>query len=365
MKRISTATAVQNRFVDGNKSTGQKATQFSAEWCNQIQEEIAGLLESNGVTLGDSENQLVALFSKVFTSGFDSVHMSKDDSTMDADGKDLKYMVTVQGQGAVESEMDPAGFSSSVGSSGKTKYMSRAIRIYDSEDNLVGSVVFDESGATPKFVFNQPVSFADGAVVPAGKALDADTVISSKVKSYSGNTHSDTQAYYDISYEKIELDTGYGPGRSKLHINKGNDGGFTVLGVEMLKSYTESGSTSYFELTPDGLVLHYGSGTSEKLFSVARDGNGYSISGVTNVTASGIIRGDGNSILTTSNVDLTQSPYSGYAEGTQITVANDVVSGQPQGVVNVTYASGVSPDPISANTAHVYVKGRQGWNRVV
>lgn len=77
MKRISTATAVQNRFVDGNKSTGQKATQFSAEWCNQIQEEIAGLLEGNGITLGGSENQLFGLFSKIFSVGFGAIEMKK------------------------------------------------------------------------------------------------------------------------------------------------------------------------------------------------------------------------------------------------------------------------------------------------
>lgn len=66
MKRISTATAVQNRFVDGNKSTGQKATQFSAEWCNQIQEELANLLELNGVSLDGSERQLYDLISDMF-----------------------------------------------------------------------------------------------------------------------------------------------------------------------------------------------------------------------------------------------------------------------------------------------------------
>lgn len=39
MKRIDTPTAVSGRFVDGNKTTGRKATQFSAEWCNHIAKE--------------------------------------------------------------------------------------------------------------------------------------------------------------------------------------------------------------------------------------------------------------------------------------------------------------------------------------
>ena len=45
MKRINTATAVNGMFVDGNRALGQKATQFSAEWCNTIQEELCAIVE--------------------------------------------------------------------------------------------------------------------------------------------------------------------------------------------------------------------------------------------------------------------------------------------------------------------------------
>lgn len=45
MKRINTATAVNNMFVDGNRTLGRKATQFSAEWCNVIQEELCAIVE--------------------------------------------------------------------------------------------------------------------------------------------------------------------------------------------------------------------------------------------------------------------------------------------------------------------------------
>ena len=45
MKRINTATAVNGKFVDGNRTLGQKATQFSAEWCNAIQEELCAIVE--------------------------------------------------------------------------------------------------------------------------------------------------------------------------------------------------------------------------------------------------------------------------------------------------------------------------------
>ena len=45
MKRINTATAVNGKFVDGNRTLGQKATQFSSEWCNTIQEELCAIVE--------------------------------------------------------------------------------------------------------------------------------------------------------------------------------------------------------------------------------------------------------------------------------------------------------------------------------
>lgn len=46
MKRINTATAVNGMFVDGNRALGRRATQFSAEWCNAIQEELCAIVES-------------------------------------------------------------------------------------------------------------------------------------------------------------------------------------------------------------------------------------------------------------------------------------------------------------------------------
>ena len=46
MKRINTPTATQDhKFRDGNKATGVAATQFSAEWCNDVQEELCNIIE--------------------------------------------------------------------------------------------------------------------------------------------------------------------------------------------------------------------------------------------------------------------------------------------------------------------------------
>lgn len=47
MKRINTPTATQDhKFRDGNRTTGLKATQFSAEWCNDVQEELCNIIET-------------------------------------------------------------------------------------------------------------------------------------------------------------------------------------------------------------------------------------------------------------------------------------------------------------------------------
>lgn len=60
MKRINTATAVNGMFVDCNRALGQKATQFSAEWCNAIQEELCAIVELiTGTAVTGSSNREV------------------------------------------------------------------------------------------------------------------------------------------------------------------------------------------------------------------------------------------------------------------------------------------------------------------
>ena len=49
MKRINTPTASSGKFVDGNPSIGRKATQLSAEWCNNVQEELCNAITTRRV----------------------------------------------------------------------------------------------------------------------------------------------------------------------------------------------------------------------------------------------------------------------------------------------------------------------------
>ena len=79
MKLINTPTAVNHRFVDGNREVGRKATQFSAEWCNQVQQELWNLIVAikGGNPDGSSEEEAAAAFNAYFKSG--DVKMSPDE----------------------------------------------------------------------------------------------------------------------------------------------------------------------------------------------------------------------------------------------------------------------------------------------
>lgn len=140
MKRISTATSVNNRFVDGNKSTGRKATQLNAEWFNQVQEEICKLLESAGITVGagDADNQLMQLFTSLFVlqaafksltckkgfeGGYSLVEIDGETLAMSASGEGVtdnsaltvsrllqKFQKSISGGGLLSTELSPSGF---------------------------------------------------------------------------------------------------------------------------------------------------------------------------------------------------------------------------------------------------------------
>lgn len=138
MKRISTATSVNNKFVDGDKSTGRKATRLNAEWFNQVQEEICKLLESAGITVGagDADNQLVQMFTQLFVlqaafksvtckkgfeGGYSLVEIDGETLAMSASGNSVtdnssltvsrllqKFQKSISGGGSLSTEMSPS-----------------------------------------------------------------------------------------------------------------------------------------------------------------------------------------------------------------------------------------------------------------
>lgn len=79
MQRISTSTKStdlfgvgKHGFKDGNQSLGIPPTDFNAEWCNQIQEEIANAIEAAGVALsaGNRSQLIDALIKKGLQQGY-------------------------------------------------------------------------------------------------------------------------------------------------------------------------------------------------------------------------------------------------------------------------------------------------------
>jgi hypothetical protein len=78
MHRIDTSGNVLNRFSEGNPAAGQLATRLSAAWFNDVQENIAEVIEYAGIALvKGTETQLrdaiVALIAGVVGSGGGSV----------------------------------------------------------------------------------------------------------------------------------------------------------------------------------------------------------------------------------------------------------------------------------------------------
>ena len=174
MKRISTSTAVQNKFVDGNKDTGLKPTKLNAEWFNQVQEEICKLLEAAGITVGGSDDQLVQLFTtlfvleaafkslalkKFFSGGYSQTNINGENLKMLAEGTSvtdnssvelsrllMKFMKS-SASGALITEISPAHFS--VNASGNSDAVELEILndriLFKSGDPLAqhASIVYD------------------------------------------------------------------------------------------------------------------------------------------------------------------------------------------------------------------------------
>ena len=213
MKRISTSTAVQNKFVDGNKATGQKATQFNAEWCNQVQEEICNLLEAAGVTVGGNDHQLKDLLTVLFvldlklksmmckktvtggqstvTSDGETISISAsgngitDDSAAELSRLLLKLFKTSSGN-SLQSEVSPEHVAvKQVGAGNATilvELLKDRISFKSGSGNSlteIGSIVYDST--TGKMIFNgaNGIDFANAVSTASGITFS---------KSFSGGT---------------------------------------------------------------------------------------------------------------------------------------------------------------------------------
>lgn len=127
MQRISTPSASSDhKFLPGDGGTF-RGTQFSAAWCNAVQEEICNLLEDNGVTLDDNnDGQLRTLFhhlirGKYVAQGHNGVQIGADGlhiSTTSGYGIDIDAdvgSITVNIEDAAKTVIDELGVTSSSG----------------------------------------------------------------------------------------------------------------------------------------------------------------------------------------------------------------------------------------------------------
>lgn len=237
MKRISTSTAVDNKFVDGNKATGQKATKLNAEWFNQLQEEICKLLEAAGITVGagDADNQLMQLFTslfvlqatlksatckKSFEGGYSTVAVDGEKIDMSASGESLtdnsslmisrllqKFQKSNEG-GMVSSEISPTGL---------------IVKAVGSDDTVLVEVK------------NGSIIFKSGNPLAAGVSIIYDQTNKNITVSSTGTT---------VFTESIEVQSGWVYGDVKADIiepltaNAPVTIGSSVGGVELIGTTT-------------------------------------------------------------------------------------------------------------------------------
>ena len=227
MKRIDTRTAVNGRFVDGNKITGRKATQFDASWCNEIQEELVNLVESAGINLDDSENQLARIFTvlyvleqtaksctfrKSFEGGYSDIAINGENINLDANGSSvdnnssvnlsrlLMSFTKTQGGGTSNVEIRPDSI--------------KVIYITGVDETIITEICYDQI-KTIKLVGQTAVS-EHGRKLTVDSTLEIGGVAGSQ-KGENIVVHGDSTLKKRASIGRLKLDSG------SAYIVTGND----------------------------------------------------------------------------------------------------------------------------------------------
>lgn len=343
MKRISTATAVQNRFVDGNKSTGQKATQFSAEWCNQIQEEIAGLLEGNGITLGGSENQLFGLFSKIFSVGFGAIEMKKS-----GEFESIKIALDPEQKYIVISKTQRGGMTSQVAiGPDYIRQLSSGLLGIAISDGMLKIVSPDGTQTIAQLSYGND-KFSTDHGLDVGGNVDATGPIKSTGGAVVGKsleaTAGGVQATGDISTSNGNLSGKNVNATGNIRTTNGNVSASGDVTAKNGKAVLSGNNQR-----PAGLWMNDGASSNKKEASVAMDTDGLlHISGDGGVEIGGIVKFSGRMtldygfpdnkksvILASANLDISVNDYKdSYPSGTTLRIVN-----YNSTQINVTYSS--------------------------
>lgn len=188
---------------------------------------------------------------------------------------------------------------------------------------------------------------ATGKVVSSGK----------EVNSY-GNTVPSEGSYFKLAEDDFIIASAPGPGGRIVFRVQLNGNAYDVIGVGALSANRVVSDVhavgSGWEVAKSGDSLAFQKvGSGGTATAVARFiGNDLEM-------LEGYIRGK-NTILATSNVDLTSSAYSSIAAGTELTVVNNGSS-----TISVTYASGATAENIAASSARKYVKKTSGFAKLL
>ena len=82
MDRIKGAGHVNNRFVSEDAQAGRPPTELTAEWFNNVQEELCAVIEKAGITLNESDKtqlyQAIVQIVQSAQSGFTHVALTED-----------------------------------------------------------------------------------------------------------------------------------------------------------------------------------------------------------------------------------------------------------------------------------------------
>lgn len=233
MQRIATTNKAtdlfgpgKHGFRDGNPSVGIYATEFSAQFCNDVQEEICGIIEAAGIAL--DPNNRAQLLAALRAAGVFQTPAQFDNTT--------KAATTEFVQRALGSL------------AGGVSYSSSAVI----PTSAVGKLV-DIGTATPAQTFTLP----SAAQVPVGGAITIQSQSSVPFTVQRGGT--DTLSANGAAITSLIVQ----PGDSLVAISNGSSV-WNLLGIATLQfsgAFGASFNPSGYQKLPSGLIIQWGRAT--------------------------------------------------------------------------------------------------------
>lgn len=191
MKRIDVPSAVNEQFVARDASAGQPGTEVSAEWLNNVQEEICSVIENNGGTLdGAQQNQLLTAIQGL-VSGANGALAAKDTvGTSDIDD-DAVTNVKVSNNTLTHDKLNVSNNTFDFGGKGISNYLGKVKEVtanYTLQSSDTGTVIYVNSSSNISITVpaSLPVGF-NLSVIRNGSGTVTFVESSTTVNSVEGN----------------------------------------------------------------------------------------------------------------------------------------------------------------------------------